>query len=115
MKKIAIFAFNGDIMCFAHGLLNALDMDEKGHEVKLIIEGSATKLIRELNDETNMFHKFYVQVKEKGLIEGVCKACASKMGTLDEAELQALQLLGEVYGHPSIARYMDEGYEIITL
>jgi len=29
-KKVAIFAFHGEMMCFAHALLNALDMKEKG-------------------------------------------------------------------------------------
>ncbi len=47
MKKLALFAFNGDPMCFIHILLNALDMKEKGFDGKIIIEGSATKLIHE--------------------------------------------------------------------
>ena len=46
MKKFALFVFNGDPMCFIHVLLNAIDMSEKGHEAKIIIEGAATKLIR---------------------------------------------------------------------
>jgi hypothetical protein len=29
MKKIALFVFNGDPMCFIHVLLNALDMKER--------------------------------------------------------------------------------------
>ena len=33
MKKVVLFAFNGDFMCFIHVLLNALDMHEKGYEV----------------------------------------------------------------------------------
>ena len=32
MKKVALFAFNGELMCFVHVLLNALDMKEKGYE-----------------------------------------------------------------------------------
>ncbi len=47
MKKMALFVFNGDPMCFIHVLLNALDMNEKGYEAKIIVEGAATKLIRE--------------------------------------------------------------------
>lgn len=39
--KIAYFAFNGNTMCFQHLLLNTLDLHQKGHEVKLIIEGEA--------------------------------------------------------------------------
>lgn len=48
MKKSALFVFNGDPMCFIHVLLNALDMNAKGEEVKIIIEGASVKLIPEL-------------------------------------------------------------------
>jgi hypothetical protein len=30
MKKLALFAFNGDSLCFVHVLLNAVDLREKG-------------------------------------------------------------------------------------
>ncbi len=46
-KKFALFAFNGDPMCFVHVLLNALDMKERGNEVKIILEGASVKLIPE--------------------------------------------------------------------
>ena len=45
MKKFALFVFNGDPMCFIHVLLNALDMKSKGHEAKIIIEGSSVRLV----------------------------------------------------------------------
>ena len=44
MKKIALFVFNGDPMCFIHVLLNALDMKEKGYEARIVIEGAAMEL-----------------------------------------------------------------------
>ncbi|EKD41135.1 MAG: hypothetical protein ACD_74C00006G0001, partial [uncultured bacterium] len=34
--KIAIIAFAGEPACFAHALLNGLDMQARGWEVKLI-------------------------------------------------------------------------------
>ena len=46
--KIAYFAFNGKAMCFQHLLLNTLDLHQKGHQVKLIIEGEAVKLMQEM-------------------------------------------------------------------
>ena len=49
MKKFALFVFNGDPMCFIHVLLNALDMNGKGYEIKSVIEGAATNLISELD------------------------------------------------------------------
>jgi hypothetical protein len=50
MKKFAMFAFNGDPMCFIHVLINALDLKEKGHDVALVIEGSSVRLTSLLSD-----------------------------------------------------------------
>ncbi|MCJ7737467.1 MAG: cytoplasmic protein [Anaerolineae bacterium] len=113
-KKTALFAFNGDPLCFVHVLLNALDMEARGYDVKVIIEGSATKTVNVLNDPAAQFNQLYVQVKAKGLIDCVCKACAAKMGALPGVEAQGLPLCGEMKGHPSMARYIDAGSEIIT-
>ena len=114
-RKIAIFAFNGEPMCFAHAMINTLDMKEKGFEVKLIIEGNATKLARKFMDATSPFYHLYEKVREAGLIDCVCKACASKMDVLPSIEAQGLKLCGEAHGHPSMAHYITDGYEIIAV
>jgi hypothetical protein len=114
-KKVALFAFNGEPMCFAHALLNVMDMHKKGMDVRLIIEGSATTLVKTLSDETQPFAKLYAQVREAGLIDGVCKACSAKMGSLDAAVKQGLRLLDDMAGHPSFERYIKEGYQILSL
>lgn len=109
--KTALFAFNGESMCFVHVLLNALDMKEKGFEVKVVIEGAAVKLLPELAREEN---PLFVKAREQGLIEGFCKACAAKMKTLEAGKAAGLAELGEMSGHPSMAAYMNEGYRVIT-
>jgi len=114
MKKVAIFAFNGELMCFVHVLLNAIDMNDKGHDVKIVIEGSATKLVPELAKEDNPMHRLYQKAKGLGLIDGACKACSNKMGVLEAVKAEGLRLLDEMSGHPSMARYGEEGFEIIT-
>ena len=114
MKKIAVFAFNGDPMCFVHVLLNTLDMANRGFSVKLVIEGSATGLIPKLAEPGAQFGQLYKSVIDKGLIDCVCNACAMKTGALDSAREQNLPLCAEMKGHPSVARYIEEGYEIMT-
>ncbi len=114
MKKFALFVFNGDPMCFIHVLLNALDMNTKGHEAKIIIEGAAVKLIPEMVKPGNPLNGLWNRNLEAGLVEGVCKACSNKLGTLDAAKEQNLTLLDDMSGHPSMASYRDKGYEIIT-
>jgi len=114
MKKIALFAFNGELMCFIHVLLNALDMKESAYDVRIVIEGSATKLVAELAKDDNPFSGLYEKVKGVGLIDGACKACSNKMGVLSDVEAQGIKLLGDMAGHPAMTRYMEEGFEIIT-
>ena len=114
MKKFALFVFNGDPMCFIHVLLNALDMKSNGHEAKIIMEGSSAKLVPELVKPENPLHGLWKRNLEAELIEGVCKACSGKLGTLDAAKEQGLTLLDDMAGHPSMASYRDKGFEIIT-
>ena len=114
MSKVALVAFQGEAMCFVHVLLNALDMQQRGMTVKIIIEGMAVKLPPELNKPEHIFHDLYVKTKEAGLIEGVCKACSAKMGSLAEVQAQGLPLLEDMNGHPSLGRYLAEGCTIIT-
>ncbi len=115
MKKIVIFAFQKELMCFAHAMLNAIDLKNKGYEVKLIIEGAATSLIGDLAKSDTAFHKQYEQLKAEKILAGICKACSSKMGSLEEAKAQNLTLLDEMAGHPGFATWLNEGYEIISM
>ncbi|MFP4197064.1 MAG: cytoplasmic protein [Methanomassiliicoccales archaeon] len=113
-EKTVIFAFNGEPMCFGHALMNVLDMDERGFECKMVIEGTATGLTKELTDPSRMFASEYAKVKEKGLIDCVCQACSSATGSLDEVKEQGLPLCKEMRGHPSVGRYLGEGYTVLV-
>lgn len=114
MKKFAMFVFKGEPMCFVHVLLNALDMKNKGHEAKIIIEGASVKLIPELVKPENPLNGLWKKNLEAGLVEGVCKACSGKLGTLEAAKEQGLTILDDMSGHPGMASYREKGYEIIT-
>jgi hypothetical protein len=114
MKKVALFVFNGDPMCFIHVLLNALDMKAKAYDCRVVVEGAATKLIAELATDGHPLHALWEKTKDQGLVAGVCKACSQKMGTLDAAKDQGLALLDEMNGHPSMAGFRDQGYEVLT-
>ena len=113
-KRVVLVAFNGEAMCFVHILLNALDMKTRGYDVKVVVEGTATKLVNDLNDESLPFGKLYVAVRDQGLIDCVCEACAAKTGALEGVKAQGLTLGNDMNGHPSLARYMDQGYQVIT-
>jgi hypothetical protein len=114
MKKTALFVFNGDPVCFIHVLLNGLDMTAKGMQARIVVEGAATALLPKLAEPQHPLHKLWEQAKSEGIVAGVCKGCAQKMGTLDEAVRQELPLLADMSGHPSMSRYIEDGFEIIT-
>jgi len=114
MKKIALVTYNPELMCFGHVLLYALDFDEKGYDVKIVMEGGAVKLVSAFKDENAPFAPLFVKVKEKGLIDCVCKACSAKLGSLEAAEAEGLPLAGDLMGHPSLEAYLEQGYQIIT-
>jgi hypothetical protein len=113
VKKVALFAFNGDPLCFVHVLLNTLEMNARGYDAKIVFEGAATKLVPELAREQNPLHSLYRQVKEQGLIDAVCRACSTKMGVLADVEREGLPLADEMAGHPSMARYLLDGHDIL--
>ena len=102
------------MMCFIHVLLNALDTADRGYEVKIVIEGAATKLVPELAKADNPMFKLFKKTRDQGLVEGACKACSNKMGVLDAVKAEGLTLLGDMSGQPAMGEYIDKGYEIIT-
>lgn len=108
MKKVVFFAFKENPMCFVHVMLNALDMKEKGYDVRIVLEGEAVNLIQELG--SNPLFK-----KTIPLIDCVCRACSAKMKVLDYNQNSQIPVCGEMDGHPSMTKYIEQGYKIITI
>ena len=113
-RKFALFAFNGNPMCFVHALLNTLDYADKGYDARLVLEGEATKMIERFEDPNAPFAGLYEKCVERGLLDCVCRACSQQMGVLKLAEEKGLPLCDDMSGHPSMERYTREGFEIIT-
>ena len=114
VKKIVMFVFSGDPVCFMHVLMNALDMFESDYETKIVIEGAATALIPEPGAESNMLNQLWEKAKNFQIIDGVCMTCSKKMGTMESVKTQGVALLDDMEGHPGVARYRDEGFEVIV-
>jgi hypothetical protein len=113
-QKVAILAFKGEPMCFVHAMLNALDMAGRGMDVKVIMEGPACGLIDELEKPEAKFADLYAKVRQAGLIDAVCQACAHQMGALEAARRQELPIVSDMSGHPPMAEYVQRGYQIVT-
>jgi hypothetical protein len=113
--KVAFFAFKGDPLCFVHVLLNALDVQNRGVEAAIIFEGEATRLLAALKEEKPPWAGVYKEAKAKGLLAGACRACSTKMGVLMAVEDEGILFLDEMSGHPSMARFLAQGFQIITM
>lgn len=111
MKKIAIVSFNGEMSCFIHALLNVWNYHEKGYETALIIEGASTARIVDIT--TSPQAELWQKIREKNLIQSVCKACAAQTKALEEAKRQSLPIDAALKGHSDLAPFTEQGYEII--
>lgn len=117
MKKFAILVHAGETegAKALHGLLYAQELHEAGHKVQLIFDGAGTAWVQRFEDPANKFHPFYQVVKKLGLIAGACEYCAGAFGVSESVKQSGIQPLGEVGGHPSLAKLVAEDYQIITL
>jgi hypothetical protein len=99
-----------------HALLYARELSEKGYDVALIFDGAGTGWAKELQKPENALHEHYLKVKELGLVEEICDYCAEAFNVKNDLlELQKKQLAGDYEGHPSLVRWIEKGYQIITL
>jgi hypothetical protein len=57
----------------------------------------------------------YSKVKEMGLIDAVCKACAVQAQAVEAAAEEGLRLVYDASGHVSLVPYAEDGYQILTL
>jgi len=112
--KCALFAFRGELLCFAHVLINALDMHGRGAGARIVFEGESVKLVGELAKPGNPFNGLYTKAKNQGLVAGACKACSAKLGATEAVAAEGLPLLDGAMGHPSMAAWREQGYEIVT-
>ena len=115
--KIALVLMAGlDMPCrLTHTLLWALDITARGGDVKIIFEGEAPHWLLELPDPKHGRHRLYLKVKEMGLIDAVCKACAVQAQAVEAAAEEGLRLVFDASGHVSLMPYIEQGYRIVIL
>lgn len=86
--RIVFFVFSGDPIKFRHVMMDALHMKDNGFDVRVVIEGTATLLFKELTDPTNPAAKLYSTIKATNIIDCVCGACSATFGSLESAKEQ---------------------------
>ncbi len=116
-EKIVIFLLTGpEAPCrLVHTFIWAWDVVGRGGEAKIVLEGSAPAWLLNLPDPDHAQHRLYQRVKEQGLIDAVCKACAIQAQALEAAAEENLPLVDDASGHVSLVPYAELGYRIVTL
>ena len=112
MKKYLFYSMTGEKMCFQHILMNAVDLANAGHEVKVVLEGASVKLVPTLEQEQN---PMYRKAKELGLIAGVCLACSKVLGVYEAIKDLGLPMLDDMYGHAGMKPFVEAGFEVISI
>ncbi len=119
-RKILFLVFTDEVCKQNHAFWYAKDLKEKGHQVKMVIEGPAIKCLNRLDSEEN-FSKLFKEVKDLGIIDGLCKTASggcstgqAKRDVKSIAKDQGLVFLDDLHGHAGITSYIDNDYQIIT-
>ena len=112
MKKILFYGLTGEKSCFLHVLLNAAQLHEGGHAVKVIFEGASVKLVKVFKEEKN---PVYLKVKAAGLIAGICLACSKTLGVYEDNLASGLPMLSDMNGHAGMKPFLEEGCEVISI
>ena len=122
VRKILFVLFSDDACRQNHALLYALDLREKGHDVKLILEGAATRMVSALGAADSRPGALLRQARDAGVLAGACGRASSGCASEDPAHKVAeiaqaagVPLLSDLGGHASIEPFVREGYELVVL
>ncbi|MBN1584638.1 MAG: cytoplasmic protein [Anaerolineae bacterium] len=98
-----------------HAFIFARDIKARGGEARIILEGAAPELLLALPNPEHKMHALYVKVKQEGLIAGACKACALQAKAVEAARAEGITLIDDAFGHVSLAPFIEQGFQIVTL
>jgi len=90
----------------------AKELADQNQEVAIIFDGAGTKWIPALEDENHDMHPLYKAVRTH--IDGACKFCSKAFGVINEVRKSDISLLDDYDGHPSLANYVSQGYQVVT-
>lgn len=100
-----------------HALLYARELKAHGHEAVLVFDGAGTQWAEEWTkpDSSHPLAPTYRKLREAGVTEIVCDYCAGAFQVKGKLAEREVALTGEFEGHPSVARWVDQGYRLLVL
>ncbi|MEW8492721.1 MAG: hypothetical protein AB2604_02900 [Candidatus Thiodiazotropha taylori] len=99
-----------------NGLAVAHNFKQRGDEVQVLFLGTGTRWIAELSKPDNPVHGLFNLVKDR--VAGVSQACSDVFGAADEVQASEFAFLNDnpipgTAGLPSVARLMEEGFNVL--
>jgi sulfur relay (sulfurtransferase) complex TusBCD TusD component (DsrE family) len=100
-----------------HAILYSQELHEQGHTVRLMFDGAATAWIEEFTNpaSTHMLKPAYEKFQKLGITEIICDYCAGAYKVQSSLAGRDLPLVSEYQGHPSLAKWVEQGYQILIL
>lgn len=99
-----------------HALLYTKELKEGGHDVTLMFDGAGTAWTRELEKADHKLHAAYTALKALGVTQEICDFCSGAFQVKESLSGEQKGFLdGSYNGHPSIVKWVSQGYEIIVL
>ena len=102
-----------------HSLVYSKELNEKGHEVRLVFDGASTEWLAKWGDpqdsDDRMMAGLFNQLKDGGLVYSVCDFCSGAFNVRDKLVANGEPLVAEYMNHPSVAALIDDGFQLVTL
>jgi hypothetical protein len=115
-RKLLLVVFTNDPCRRNHAFMYAIDLAQRGHSVRLILDGEGVQCLRA---REGRFASLFDEAAALGLLQGVCKTASAgcddpSRNVSDLARDGGLPLLDSMRGHAGIGTFIDEGYELIV-
>ena len=119
-KKLLFVCFTDDDCRLTHAFWYAHELSQRGHEVRILLEGMGTRCLTWLADPKYAgFAKAFQTAQTAGLLAGVCRAAASGCAgegcsrpPVEIARELGLKECDDLSGHAGIGDWVDRGFEI---
>lgn len=99
-----------------HALLYTQELKQGGYDTVLIFDGAGTTWAEAFRDTSNRLHGRYEELKALGVTEEICDYCAGAFKVKESLpERAGAALVKEFGGHPSLKKWIDQGYQLIVL
>ena len=100
-----------------NALAAAYDLKQRQEDVEILFQGAGTRWTGHLTHREHPAQALYASVADK--VAGASSACCDVFGARSDAETTGFDLIGDnalpgTSGLPSLARYLADGYRVLT-